>query len=99
MTPDAIESFMYGACMLLAIDDEGLNPERTNSTDRDAMAGACDMIIAADVATPIDMALRNFAIKTSLVIALPRGSDLAALAVREWHQARNEFTALQLSVG
>jgi hypothetical protein len=97
MTRDGIEAFMYGATMLLAIDDEGLDNERTYANDRDAVLGACEMILAADVATPSDTALRNFAIKTVLVIALPRGHELAKAAVRDWHRVRNEFTALQIA--
>jgi hypothetical protein len=99
MTPDAIEAFMYGATMLLVIDSEGFDNERTCPNDRDAVLGACEMILDADVATPSDMALRNFAIRTVFVVALPRGHDVTRAAVREWHQARNEFTALQIAAG
>jgi hypothetical protein len=99
MMTDHIEAFMYGATMLLVIDDEGFDDERTCPTDREAVLGACEMVLAADAATPSDMALRNFAIRTVLVVALPRGHDVTRAAVREWHQARNEYTALQLAAG
>jgi hypothetical protein len=95
---DHIEAFMYGATMLLVIDDEGFDDERTDPTDREAVLGACEMILDADAATPSDMALRNFAAKTIwLVGAIPRGHYLAAAAVRDWHRARNEYTALQIA--
>jgi hypothetical protein len=97
MTRDDIEAFMYGACVLLAIDDEGFDNERTYPNDRDAVLGACEMILTADAATPSDMALRNFAVKTALVISLPRGHELATAAVRQWHRAKNEWAALQIA--
>jgi hypothetical protein len=99
MTPDSTAAFMYGATMLLAIDDEGFDNERTCPNDRDAVLGACEMILDADVVTPSDIALRNFAVHTALVIALPRGHDVTRAAVRDWHRARAEFTALQIAAG
>jgi hypothetical protein len=100
MSPeDATGSFLYGIS-LLVVDDLGLDFDRTDPVDAQACGGAAVIVhrIASKSETPADCALSRLCILTGALLTAPRGETGARIA-REWHQARNEFTALQLFAG
>jgi hypothetical protein len=100
MTPDeAIGSFMYGIS-LLHIDELGLQADKCDPTDLAAVGGASVLLyrIAAKSETPADCALSRLCVLTGALLVAPRGEDGARIA-REWHNARNEYLALQLRAG
>ena len=100
MTPDdAIGAFLYGLT-LLVIGEDGLQFDKCDPADMQAVGGAAILTyrIAARGETPSDFALSRLCVLTGALLVAPRGPDGARI-VREWLDARNEFTALQLAAG
>jgi hypothetical protein len=88
---------MYGLT-LLVVDDLGLVFDRCDPTDLQAVGGAATLVhrLVAKAETPADCALSRLCVFTGALLAAPRGPDGARIAA-EWHQARNEYTALQIA--
>jgi hypothetical protein len=100
MTPEeCVGSFLYGLT-LLVIDNDGLLFDRCDPADLQAVGGAAILTyrLASKRETPADCALSRLAVLTGALLVAPRGDDGARIA-REWHGARNEYTALQIAAG
>ena len=100
MTPEeCIGTFMYGLT-LLVVDELGLQYERCDPADLQAVGGASILVyrIADRGETPSDFALSRLAVKTGALLVAPRGPDGARI-VKEWLDAKSEYLALQLAAG
>jgi hypothetical protein len=96
---DAIGSFLYGIS-LLVVDELGIQADKCDPADLQAVGGASVIVhrIAAKNEHPSDCALSRLAVLTGALLTAPRGPDGARIA-EAWHQARNEYTSLQLAAG